>query len=581
MARGILGLLLLANRKLLISMLCYWAVATVLAHSLLAGSFLHSMPSALDFPKGASRSEMESAYQRYHAHWLDWQGHELYSTLGLYLLLPLAPLFILIIARLSLNYDSKSGYPAYMLRLPASSAALAIWPMAVGIPIVCGYWALFSTTVFAPMGADSSTLFVCSALCVAVTCSLAIYWAPFGGAGSGVAFVGVIGLFAAIGPLALARQLYFMPAWGIVSAIYRIPLSAFLALSVLGAVCAVFNVSISRRGDVFSASDDQSLAARLKLPRRALREGSDGRRALAWFYWNGEDAALANTPFILAAISLPFLLFGDRVDLTVFSPLLAGLASFKVSLFAIMTALVIPYLSLLFAVGGNSRPASTLGNILTKPLTDLEIARIKFGQTARGVGLTLARLAPVVCLALLSPATKAGIHAPLGWFIRPALNAQVMRCIVLVVLLYAVFLWRARTGGVWSSILGRPWLNAIPFFAILLVVGSMSFTEMAGGDTILGKIGGQYQTILVILSSLKVAAILAVAATLRQRGILDWTGILGGLLVWLSCVAVIAVVGVAVLHSIAPAVIIAASLVIVPIVRIGLIPLAVERARHR
>jgi len=540
---GLLWYLLRGNRHRLRFAVIYWALLTVLAHTTLAGVLATYDSLAL-------------------------------SSIAIILLIPLGGMWLFSIGQFNMTTDfdgAFKGYPTYLLRLPATSTALAVWPMIFGTPSVCICWIILNKTVLAPLGIQASIAMPCLGMCAALILSQAVSWAPLNPSPRLFLYFGAVG---ALGGSAFGIGVH---AWN------PAPLMvAYLASIAIGIPLAIACVSYSRRGDLYAADFLRPLFKRLAflIGRRRPIDAIDGRSAQAWFDTQIEGVPM---PTALAFCVLPTLpwLFGS-IQYPLVGPAesswpIAGIKVIpwvQIVLFAPLVAILLGGL-----LGHNPLPSTAA---FLRPLTSIEIARSKMRAGLNGVWSTLGVIVIISCVALLTPAADGNVHGVLGALILKDLGPSNILPIVLTATLGVLVLIRARIDGIWSSLIRSNWLSGAqlvgPAFTLVALSTWNSFGGMVGYFLVV------HQTELATAAAvLKVAAFGVVISMLRRGGLISVSTILRQVGFWFLTSTALAVLSIEVLPSttVLPAAIIGIAITAVPMVRVSLIPWAVDRARHQ
>ncbi|MDQ3673556.1 MAG: hypothetical protein M3365_04190, partial [Gemmatimonadota bacterium] len=187
----------------------------------------------------------------------------------------------------------QSMYPARMLTLPVTTAALAVWPMLYGAVAVTVLWLAARTLALWPAGIDVPLIWPAPLAAVLLAWTQVLMWMPYGL--RGVRVIVVVLWLTVIDIIVLLAIHLNAPEWMMVAGLLpQLPL-AFLA--------ARFGVARARRGDV---PDWRRASARTgqvsSTPARQRERFRSPARAQLWFEWRRHGLSLP----VLVAILLPF-----------------------------------------------------------------------------------------------------------------------------------------------------------------------------------------------------------------------------------------------------------------------------------
>lgn len=539
--RGMLFILFRANRYRVAGMLVFWSLMALVANTVLARALatFQSLPIA---------------------------------CVAIMTVVMSVGLLVILIGSFSLNIDIErafQGYPEYLLRLPASSVALALWPILIGTVTVSAAWLIIDKAIVVPIGVASMTPALgCLSLCAALVCSQAVSWSPLGNVARCVLYSVILGIVAWSAVNASVGNLSTAPC-----------AIAYAALIVGGAATAVMCVSISRRGDIYLFERLRPLVERLKFPRPVMPAGVDGPRAFTWFDWATEGYSLPLCLIVIIVFTLPILAMTQTVQLVdalqAQSWPIAGIRMWAWSKVAIF---ICPAMSmmLLTAIGCNVNQSTF---IMSRPISSLDIARTKLATSAGSILAMLAILAALVCIVLMTPATDGSVHGSFGVLLSRYANPEAAPALILAAAACVVAMLRARTDGIWAATLRSQWLVSGQMMIPLIVFCVVAVLNAFGVPAFQWFLKN-FPTLIVVTAVVKVALMAFVVVDLLKRRLITMSLLSTALLALAAVAACLAFLTVGVLTSTPALVAACIGIVAVPIVRIGLIPLAVDRARH-
>ena len=541
-AAGILWYLLRGNRRRLMVAAVYWIVMAVLSHTLL--------------------SDILATYDSL-----------LLSSLAIMSLIPLGGLMLLVIGQFNMTTmfeETFKGYPPHLLRLPATSAALAVWPMVFGIPTVCVAWIVLGKTVLTPLGIPTEAAVPCLGLCAALILCQCVTWAPLNPTPRFLLYFASLGL---VGGSAFGIGLH---GWN------HLPfILAYSTAIILGVPLAIGCVSASRRGEIYTPDYLRPLAERIGdvLRRRPEVDTTDGRRAQAWLDNCMEGAPMPWALIFLALITLPALLSRNTVSLVGPSESNWPIAGIRVLpwAFGVMLAPVVAII-LGGLLGNNPLPSAVA---FLRPLTSTEIAASKLRAALTGALTTNGVVILLACLALLTPASDGSAHGILGALLLKDLAPANLPPIILVAVLIMLVITRARIDGIWSSVLRNHWLAAIQLIGpACAFVGLMVWNGFGGAVT--SFLIDNQTALASILTLLKLGSFIGVVTMLCRRGLVEASTILRQCALWVGVSAGLTVLASMALPStISLSTTVALAFAAMPAVRIALVPWAVDKARHQ
>ncbi len=480
----------------------------------------------------------------------------------------------------------ESGYPPYLMLLPARTLALVLWPMLYGTVAIGGAWIAFRGLIAVP-SQHPVPLWWPAALLAAVLASLqALLWFPLG-----IAFLRVPLIFAVVPALlwhAYAAALARVPDADLARSFLPVVLAAFLA--------AVVGVSLARRGSALG------LGARAGAPSRAAAVEpppfASPAEAQLWLEWRRNGLAL---PLVVAAVcalfALPILLVSDVGPAYLWLPFASDPEALyrihtRVSMmWAIVPVYVLPLCGLAVGTGlrkGDSRRADMSLNPFfgTRPLPSPDLVAIKLRVAARSALLALGVLALFLAACLLLPASpREGSDAvlPLGALVLPLLTPATWLALLGTALVLGLLTWRNQVQWLPVDFSGRPWLpRAYPIAQVFLGVSYLVMWMWADAGTHPNPVEKHLTGILAVLVVVKLSAGLWVVGELRRRGMVSRRALSAWAAGWLWTAILLYAWALWVVPELRPQAVDTAlgMVLLMPLTRLALSPLALDRARH-
>ena len=458
----------------------------------------------------------------------------------------------------------ESGYPPWMLRHPVSVRLLVGWPMFLGVVTVGALWVAIAPAVFRSRGLDVLMLrpaLMCGAM---LAWTQAFVWSPFG--------LGWLRVIAALGAIALV---VFLALLDVVCGVPETVIMALLAAQLPAAYwVAIVGVSRARRGDTPEWRWLPMAAQRVMawIPRRGRPFGS-AIRAQAWFEWRRHGLL----PPIMAGIVLPMAMVFVLVNHSPFASPLALL-------------LIGAYLAVFGGVDfGNLASSKTdrgvPGFLLTRPISSMDLIRSKYLAAAKSslAVCLITSLAVGVCTILTGRFSDLNVLRDLTghnvWWNQPAIAIPVV-----FLLLWALG-WLGMIHGLCVGLTGRQWV----MFGFV-TTGGLLFGHLILLGIWLSMHSEYHQACWNaapwLVGCLAVAKLALAGYVLRRacgRGLLE-TGAVT-LLVGVWTTAVLATIGLT--AWIMPSellplgLVVAGTILMLPLTRIALAPLALAWNRHR
>ena len=486
--------------------------------------------------------------------------------------LPLMGMFAWLIGIFSYGEEAdiltrESGYPRRAFTLPLRTTALVGWPMALGATAVALLWLVMSGLVFRSGGVPVPIVWPALFAAGMLALTQALIWLPF--------------------PLTILRILVMIPvlsvlaAGAILAAAYPVSpvvlAAASASLVPLAYALAVFGVARARRGDfpirswpLIERSASAGVTERPPFATPAV--------ALLWLEWRGNLFLL---PMFALLVLLPLWLvvfFLSKLDAT------AGLS---------LGLLIYPLVMAAIAGGSLGNCHSWRRNdpaipvfLAARPVTSGALLAVKFRGALFSTLVTCGLIA--LGLALLLSLSPAG-PAVLRW-IEGLMESQGTPRGVAWLVLLAVGLpwltWKTTVEQFWIGLTGRNWVIVLACIVIPTLISGLCVCAAYGrsypefGNLMLAAAPWLTGAAL----ALKLALGAVVAWSLVRRGWMRPRTAAWYAAAWLSAAAgLIALALWLIPPEIDARLVIGISAVVLglPLVRLGLAPLALEWNRHR
>ncbi len=460
-----------------------------------------------------------------------------------------------------------SGYPRRRFTWPLPTPVLAAWPLALGSLSVILYWLALAGLIVRPVGIDLPLGSVAVFLAALLAWVQALLWTPF--------------------PLPWLRLLVGAPLlFGLVlvaalAVVYEVPPAVSLTVSALllpaGYAAAAAGLRRARHGDFTVRRWSWSRARADSVDKPPFALPGDALRWLGWQrvgMWMPVMTALTITPILLIILitgQLNLLEFQTRafVGSMYFAlPLLAAAAGMSSGNYHTHKQDAVPLPAFLGA----------------RPVTTPQLLAARFRVAADSMLLTCALCG--VLFVLFLPFSPVGTQ--IAQWARALVDAQGYQgvlLLVLAVLALPLLMIRAVFNHLWINLTGRPWVLTTMIFAALGTLVAMAIfgssylpnPEMqAALQAVAPWLIGGLLTLKLGLGAVIVRALLSrrllFARTFRRLAAawLAGAGVLIALSFWLTPP-----------EFVSPLLVSAATLLLLPLVRLGLAPLALEWNRHR
>jgi hypothetical protein len=472
---------------------------------------------------------------------------------------------------------SASGYPRRHFTLPLSTRALVAWPAFLGGLTVALLWLLLAGLIWRPAGLHAPLLWPALLSAAFLTWLQALVWSPFP-----LPFLRILVLVFVVNPVFLAI--------GFGGHFFQVPEGILVVVSggLIGAghAVAVAGVARARRGDGNTGSATHGAAFLVTQVHQGpadLPPFQSPARALCWLAWRRGGYTL---PLMVGLICLPHL------GLLVF----AG-PDKSVLVFFIVTF----FFPVLMAIGAGGSLASavytTYSNhqlppfIVAKPVPTATLVGSLLRVAVPSVLFTY--LLVVLGVVVVLPFSHAGPQLIQGFGkVVETHGSKAWVLLALTVIGLPLVTWKELISAFWFVLIGRRWVSYLVLSAIVVgYIGLALFASWANRTPAShAALVAAVPWLLAAALTLKVLGGAIVARELHCRDLLAGRTIVRVALIWVAAAGLI--VGLAFWLTpvdnlgtgapIAPwGTAAAAILLLLPLVRLGLAPLALDCNRHR
>ena len=463
----------------------------------------------------------------------------------------------------------QSMYPARMLTLPVTTAALAGWPMLYGAVAVAALWLAVRLLALWPAGIDVPSIWPAPLAVVLLAWTQVLMWMPYGL--RGVRVIVVVLWLTVIDTIVLLAVHFNASEWMMIAGLLPQLPFAYLA--------ARFAVARARRGDVPDWGRASARTGRVaSAPARGRENFRSPARAQMWFEWRRHGLSLP----VLVAILLPFEL----------ALLFAGTDAPLLVLYILLGVLLTPPFMAAFTAASvrKTNPYASDSLVVTpflatRPLTSAALiaAKLKAMMLSTLAAWLLVLIAIPVALVWSDtwPMVSARARA------ITALTGQT-RAIVILLLMISAFIastWKQLVQSLYIGLTGREWVMRASVFltlSFLVLLGPLLEWIMNDFDVQVA-LWDALPLILVILVGLKMSAAVMTAVRHYRSPLLSNRTLVIGAAIW--CAAVLALHGLLVWivdTPLFPSYLLAlVAILAIPLARLSAAPLALAWNRHR
>lgn len=494
------------------------------------------------------------------------------ETFAFFFVVPVSSYFTYFIAVFTFGLDGdlaarQSMYPARMFTRPASSAALAWWPMLYGAVASVFLWTATRALALWPSSIEVPVVWPAFLAVALLAWAQALTWMPYGLPGMRV-FVVVLWLTAIDAIVILALHFQASEAFMIAFLLPQGPLAYLVAR---------YAVARARQGDIPDWSGAFTWLARIARASKVRESFRSAASAQAWFEWRLSGKSLP----VWVAIVLPFEL------LLLWT---AGTSQVLV-LEYLFIVLVTPIILATFAAATVSKPSANVSDsyglppfIAARPLTNAQLIAAKLKTTLASTALAWLLVLVAIPLALQWSGEMPLVVERSRYF---AESVGAPRAVVFLLLVVAAFIastWKQLVQTLYIGLTGRAGLIKGSIFAtitFLVLIGPTA--EWIIETRRLGKLWNALPLIFAILAFIKMSAAVWIATRLYRSRLVSDRALVVGAALWL--VTVLALYGVLVWWMDTPlfprSFLLLVAILAVPLARLSAAPLALAWNRHR
>jgi hypothetical protein len=366
-----------------------------------------------------------------------------------------------------------SGYPEFLLRLPMTNRALALWPALAAMAGSAALWFGLCYGYFGRLGIHVPTIFVIGFAEAVVGAILVMSWHPF-----------ALGLFRAVGIGIAILGLGELGLWWFA---LHLPVSTiserYGAISVAEAVLGCYSVALARRNAGFGLSRLR-LAWWKSAEGRERRPFSSARGAEFWMQWKLRGRVFPYAVLAYAVlISIPLILMREILDEVM--PYVEVNGWISSGLPALVLGILL--ISVLVRPDAVAAQQDKTAFFYTLPVTDAEILASKSFEQTFGAAFAWVVLVVTSLGWLMLPADDHGADRPFLFVLIRSFPVHLFAAVPLGLALLFALLWRNRTGWTFSTCFRElkytrlfgiasilvPTYTALPFLLVLLDHGLM------------------------------------------------------------------------------------------------------------
>ncbi len=461
-----------------------------------------------------------------------------------------------------------STFPPRMFTLPMTTRALVGWPMIYGTVAIALAWLTVASLVLRPGGMNVPLWWPAVLLAAALAWLQAMMWRPFGLPGLRIVVV-VVAVVVAAGVLIVVLA----PRWTV--HLPEMVVSLLLVSTIPPAyLVAVAGVSRARRGDQPDwqrlASLGRNIAGWFSIRGRAF---ASPLQAQVWFEWrrNGLLVPIIAGPMILLMTVL--------IAINRHNPALTIL------LFPVPLVVALSLGGIWGRCGSPRGGPSLTGFLATRPMTCAEMVRAKMKAAAISVVFLWAMTLAVVVLMVLWTGYWAELAGQFSLLTKDFSAVQKAVMVLLTVVLLLAGTWKPMIVNLYLGLTGRRWVGVVwcfvmfPTVLALILWAAWIYKRPEYHDSLLAAVPWVLGTAAVLKILLAGWAFRAI----YQRRLLEGSTLVRLLGLWLiGVLTLIALLGWLLPPELAPWYLVVLCVVLVlPLARLSLAPLALAWNRHR
>jgi len=475
---------------------------------------------------------------------------------------------LLFVACMSLGGPSSSieSYPACLLRAPAATVGLAVWPIIFGMVLLASLWVFTDIAIIHPMGVSAPV--IGPAVIMALVCALlpAALWPPL-----------------SIG-LKLIFMIFFGVAFMSVAMAWRhepwvLTYPACAAAWTITILCAIVGLEKDRCGQTYKLwwpTALRRLTVLFERPTVRFASAVEAQRRLEWVW---DAGSLPRIALFFATFTLPFLLVRSTIPLGFGLGAFAKLQSIHGSYFPVVIGIFTFTLPLI------SQPKSVVAAhnnyLLTRPMSTQALVAARLHSALLSTTMAIAIFFIWLGVWLLSPAQDGQSHATLGVLLWRHGGMGLATAWLCYVALWTAMVYRLCIDGYSMSLSGSTSFVGLNMFFAFLAVFILS-RYLAGGNFI------DFTTLVLpfwvyLLVAFRALIGLYVLGIVARRRLVDIAGLARAGGVWIVVTACLYALVLTLLPkgTVSPTVLAVGVFFVMPCIRLSLGPLLLDRNRHR
>jgi len=429
--------------------------------------------------------------------------------------------------------SESSGYPAFLLRQPVGSFALAIWPIVGGVVWAVGSWLVLAIGGLRPAGFDVPIWWPATLVAALAVSLQGILWMPLR--------YGIVRLILGVTcPIALLAAGLWMYSEGVKAEQILIVYGVVMLCSAVAAIIGVRSARV--RGAFHSQPRDREFKDRAQ-KRPPFRSPF---LAHVWLEWRKQGRILPMiTGFVMVFLSIPLFVDHPLYELNIY-----GQVRVNPWVFSWVRVLVIVPI-LISTILGMGAARSYLRNqdgayhlfFATRPLSGAQLVRAKFTSIGLGVVLAWALTLGTIFAWLQTPITtgvyEAPRHGTLWGYLLDNAPGEFWIQVASVVILCVFLTYRNQIIGAFADFTIGKSVRGL-YAASVAISGGIAFTLFKIGGEILRN-QANYLTVLagvtiVLLTKLVVSGFIASRLTSIQPEV--GPRLRAGFGVWVVCAVV-------------------------------------------
>lgn len=458
-------------------------------------------------------------------------------------------------------------YPLFLLRSPAKTTGLAVWPVLFGMILLTSFWIVCDLAILRPAGFYAPVIVPAIILALTSLFFAAAFWSPLAPI---LKLLFTLSLGAAVGLVGTFCLHHDNTIFYAVTA----------AAGSLLMLCAVAGMGRHRCGDIYDVTLPKGVAGlkeRYVMPRRPIISAADAQRRLEWVNFG---IALPCSLLALTIVTLPSLF--DRREY----PLGLDFNS-ALRLQAVQGTLWAQIISVFFFIVPLSTALLSLPNtgndyIRTRPMSSQALiaarAQVAISSAAQTICIGLVLFA----LWLLSPGTDGRVHATLAELLIRRGGAVLVPDSLLCALIWALAIVRLRLDGFAVSLSGSLTLGGWNILVVYAALFVTSYVLSHPYDSI-RPVSFAFPSWIYAVAALKGLAALSVLLVTYRRRLISGAFLGRAVLLWIAVAATVFSALIALLPggTLSPFELAVALFLGMPAVRLSLGPILLDRNRHR